>query len=413
MATDIDQMFANLRRPVFTESPNSVPQEVGSQNGNIAPSGWLEDDSVSSDVIQASAVIADKISAGAVEADKIAANAVTATKIAAGAVETDKLAANAVTAVKIAANTITANEIASNAITANELAANSVTTAKIVAGDVTSSRIELTLSGKNFGANNGSTAAPGIYFDSNSAVGLYYSSPIVGLVTNQASGQPIQTWNATGKTVTANIEPDSSGSRNLGSSTAKWNTVFATNGTINTSDRNLKQDIQDAPLGLGFIRKLKPRIFRWKSTPDTQAQEQAEAAFDQQALDAELEPHLQDISEARSQQRAGKISDKTAEQRVEKARVAIAAIERRHVAPVVEANAKQREGRRYHYGLIAQEVKEALDAEGLDAAFWQQSDEGIQSLAYTELIGPLIKAVQELAAEVEVLKEQVHGKNGG
>ena len=53
--TDFDRLRANLRRPVFVEDANSVPQEIGSRNGNIGATGWLEDNSVSSDVIQANA----------------------------------------------------------------------------------------------------------------------------------------------------------------------------------------------------------------------------------------------------------------------------------------------------------------------------------------------------------------------
>jgi hypothetical protein len=61
------------------------------------------------------------------------------------------------------------------------------------------------------------------------------------------------------------------------------------------------------------------------------------------------------------------------------------------------------------YGLIAQEVKSAMDAHG-EPAFtaWDiedSTDDGLQSLAYENLIIPLIKAVQELTARVNHLEE--------
>lgn len=66
-------------------------------------------------------------------------------------------------------------------------------------------------------------------------------------------------------------------------------------------------------------------------------------------------------------------------------------------------------GVRTHWGLIAQEVKEAMNSAGIeDAAVWCLEDkndpDSKQSLRYGELIAPLIKAVQVLAAKVEALE---------
>lgn len=198
MSDQFDEVFANLRRGAWHSDPNSIPQERAFNDGQAEQVGWLANDSVTSEVIRANSVVASKISAGAVETDKLAANSVVASKIAAGAVETDKLAANAVTAAKIAANTITANEIAADTITANqiaasaitasELAADSVTTNKIVAANVTSSKIELTLSGKNYGANKGSLSAPGIFFDLDSTLGLTLNSTNTDVVIGSGIG---------------------------------------------------------------------------------------------------------------------------------------------------------------------------------------------------------------------------------
>lgn len=50
----------------------------------------------------------------------------------------------------------------------------------------------------------------------------------------------------------------------LGNSTWKWNAVWATNGTIQTSDKNKKENIQDISYGLDAVMKLKPISFQWK-----------------------------------------------------------------------------------------------------------------------------------------------------
>lgn len=65
-------------------------------------------------------------------------------------------------------------------------------------------------------------------------------------------------------------------------------------------------------------------------------------------------------------------------------------------------------GIRTHWGFIAQEVKEALTQAGIeDAAVWCLADkddpDSRQALRYEELIAPLVKAVQVLAAKVEAL----------
>jgi len=52
--------------------------------------------------------------------------------------------------------------------------------------------------------------------------------------------------------------------RTLGDGTNRWSEVFATNGTINTSDRNSKKDITPITGALQFVRRLKPVQYKWK-----------------------------------------------------------------------------------------------------------------------------------------------------
>jgi hypothetical protein len=66
---------------------------------------------------------------------------------------------------------------------------------------------------------------------------------------------------------------------------------------------------------------------------------------------------------------------------------------------------------RYHHGLIAQEVKEVIDSLGVDFGGYQDHSinggQDVLSIGYSELIGPLIRAVQELSAEVKQLQQQI------
>jgi len=139
----------------------------------------------------------------------------------------------------------------------------------------------------------------------------------------------------------------------LGASTFRWDNIYATSGTVNSSDINLKKDIADTTLGLDFINALRPVEYKWK------------------------------------------------------------------------------DGSRKHQGFIAQEVETVLDAQDVasDQGMWvlntvkegtkivvpvtdengmpqktEVDNEERQSLRYTELIAPLVKAVQELTTRVATLE---------
>jgi hypothetical protein len=66
------------------------------------------------------------------------------------------------------------------------------------------------------------------------------------------------------------FSPATSGNKTLGASANRWSTVYATNGTINTSDRRLKKDIISLDYGLEEILEMKTVKFRWKNTQTDQ-----------------------------------------------------------------------------------------------------------------------------------------------
>ncbi|MBT9289115.1 DUF2793 domain-containing protein [Prosthecodimorpha staleyi] len=141
---------------------------------------------------------------------------------------------------------------------------------------------------------------------------------------------------ASGDTVARVVRPDADNARTLGTASARWSQIYAASATINTSDRREKIDIAAADLGLDFVRRLRPVSYRWR----------------------------------------------VAEQVADPADPA---------APPVP-----REGRRRHFGLIAQEVAAALD--GRDAALWvRDAETGLEGLRYAEFVPVLVKAVQDLA----------------
>ena len=64
---------------------------------------------------------------------------------------------------------------------------------------------------------------------------------------------------------TGNIIPGVNDLYDLGNSSFRWDDVFATNGTINTSDENQKENITTSDLGLDFINALNPVSYKFIS----------------------------------------------------------------------------------------------------------------------------------------------------
>jgi len=59
------------------------------------------------------------------------------------------------------------------------------------------------------------------------------------------------------------IHPGSDNSWGLGDGSFRWTAVYATNGTIQTSDVRFKTAIRDLDQGLSFILSLRPVAYRW------------------------------------------------------------------------------------------------------------------------------------------------------
>jgi len=116
------------------------------------------------------------------------------------------------------------------------------------------------------------------------------------------------------------------------------------------SDERLKKDIADSTVGLSFINALRPVTFKWNA---------------KNAVADDLPQYDKDSSD-----------------------------------PVYG------EGKSHH-GFIAQEVKTVIDANS-DIAnghnIWVEDPDGTQQVAPSALIPMLVKAIQELSAEVEKLK---------
>ena len=152
----------------------------------------------------------------------------------------------------------------------------------------------------------------------------------------------------------------------LGSSltaTDKNNAVFIGNGTNHiendfnadatwnySSDVRQKTDIEDDTLGLDFINKIRPVVYKHKSPSEFPKEWSAYDADDKEAMGGDKKIH----------------------------------------------------------GLIAQEVKEALDNQGIDTfGGWSEGDDGRQRVSREMFVTPLIKAVQELSEKVKSQQKEI------
>ena len=139
-----------------------------------------------------------------------------------------------------------------------------------------------------------------------------------------------------------------------GSGSDRIYNTFKSNATwTRISDERYKKDIQDnTDCGLAFINDLKTRTFKWKAK-------------------SELTPDMPDYD-----------AEKTTADYPNK-----------------------------HYGLIAQEVKEALTNHNITDfgghSTVEADGKNIESIAQSMFVYPLIKAVQELSTKVEALEARI------
>lgn len=68
---------------------------------------------------------------------------------------------------------------------------------------------------------------------------------------------------------TRQVRPLNDNAFKLGDTNARWTTVHAVNGTIQTSDGRQKTNVVNLSYGLNDVLKLRPVTFNWKAGPDS------------------------------------------------------------------------------------------------------------------------------------------------
>ncbi len=212
---------------------------------------------------------------------------------------------------------------------------------------------------------------------SNTAVGTGALSNVTTGDNNSALGKDamtsVNTWsNATG--IGYQAEVAGSNEVQLGNSLT---TTYVYGTVQNRSDLRDKADVRDTVLGLDFINLLRPVDYRWDMRDDYRPAMPVRPSVDAPA--EELAAYNSAMTEWSA---ASKLAN------------------------LVHDGSKKRD--RFHHGLIAQEVAGLIAESGIDFGGFQDrtvnGGEDVLSIGYDEFIAPMIKAIQELSAEVAALK---------
>lgn len=258
--------------------------------------------------------------------------------------------------------------------------------------------------------------------DSNTAIGIYALMENTNGENNTAIGLSAGRYKQDGTDATDfdncsylgnDTRTSASNQVQLGDSST---TTYVYGTVQNRSDARDKTDIRDTLLGLDFIKSLRPVDFRWDFRDDyfnkekyqeneLRTREVPNPAYipkfiDEKSTDSETgEVVIQQVLNPAYSNEPEFIEEEYIE-----------TVTNERLVPVTKDGSRART--RFHHGLIAQEVKAAADAQGVDFAGYQDhSINGgcdVLSIGYTEMIAPLIKAVQELSVENAELKARLN-----
>ena len=246
-----------------------------------------------------------------------------------------------------------------------------------VAGIVGIQGLIFTTTDNHYISSNGANEV-GVRLNNGATATAYLSIQAIGGIPglNAQGGTIMFGTGGTSRTVidSAATKPSADNAYTLGGSGARWSAVWSATGTIQTSDERTKCEILDSDLGLEFINALRPVSYL---------------------------------------NRVGGVEVSTEQNGTKKVQIGIASngnpiFEDRPLWKTVET---PRPGTRRHYGLVSQDVRNALLSFGVDNfGGWVLADkddpESTQALRYESFIAPMIKAIQALSSRVTALEQQ-------
>jgi hypothetical protein len=200
-------------------------------------------------------------------------------------------------------------------------------------------------------------------------------------------------------------------------------TTYAYGAVQARSDIRDKADVQDTVLGLEFVNALRPVDYKWdmRESYRTEAPAIVNKPFEPTAPVAPVEP-APDASDSEKEKYERDLESFTLklEEYDEKLAAYNASLpayeayliekdewlESNKLGNITHDGTHKRS--RFHHGLIAQEVQSLIAETGIDFGGFQdhsvKGGDDVLSIGYEELIGPMIKAIQQLSAKVAELE---------
>jgi len=158
---------------------------------------------------------------------------------------------------------------------------------------------------------------------------------------------------------------------------ATYNTVYSQSAVVVRSDLRDKTEVRDTVLGLDFVNSLRAVDYKWDMREDYKSE--MPSRLNEDATEEEKEAHKILMDEWIESCKPDNLT---------------------HDGTHIRS--------RYHHGLIAQEVQDVIQSSGVDFGGFQDHKVGggydVLSIRYEELIAPMIKAIQELTARINVLE---------
>lgn len=176
---------------------------------------------------------------------------------------------------------------------------------------------------------------------------FYFSAMKSGTLTNRIK------LGSTDITIYDDLYVSANNVYDIGTTTVGPRDIYSNNALSLVSDGRKKEKIGQADLGLEFIKALNPVKYKWNES-------------------------FKNVVTFK------KVTTKTGEEK--------------EIKKIIKVK-KTDEEKRFHYGLIAQDVEKILDGKDF-AGLCYDKNADVYMLRYEEFLSPIIKAIQELAAKI-------------
>ena len=173
----------------------------------------------------------------------------------------------------------------------------------------------------------------------------------------------------TTSTFYGNVNPSADNSKDLGSGSRRWRAIYRLN-EYSTSDERLKENIVSLPYGLDFINNLQPKEFNWKELDVGYSCDTCNQVYDT-LVDCDTE----DCD--------GTVSLLTTELNDEKV-----------------------------FGFLAQDIEDVLPNTTDYQLLKYNSTDDEYNYSQSNLIAPLVKAVQEISTQISDLTDRIEALEG-